>query len=281
LNQLILGIVAKAQAMYDVAIHAFVVLSNHTHFLLSPRDARELAGFMAFVNGNLAREAGRLHGWRERFWGRRYRAIVIADVDDAAQIARLRYIFSNGVKEGLVARAADWPGVSCVRALVDGAALEGVWVDRTRLFHARRAQRRISEKDFVTREAVTLSPLPCWAGLQEDERRRLCADLVREVEAEARQELQRAGRTRLGRGRVLAQNPHDLPTDSHRSAAPFVHASTREVRQEFVARYRAFVDAYRIACERLRRGAQAWLAGFPPGAFPPLGQFRVSPALPA
>ena len=31
---------------------------------------------MSFVNSNLAKKVGRLHRWRERFWGRRYRAIV-------------------------------------------------------------------------------------------------------------------------------------------------------------------------------------------------------------
>lgn len=43
----------------------------------------------------LAREVGRLTGWREKIFGRRYQAIVISS-EEAAQIERLRYILANG-----------------------------------------------------------------------------------------------------------------------------------------------------------------------------------------
>ena len=56
----------------------FVVLSNHYHLLLRPRGAAQLAAFMSHFNGNLAKEAGRLHSWRQKFWGRRYRAIPVS-----------------------------------------------------------------------------------------------------------------------------------------------------------------------------------------------------------
>jgi REP element-mobilizing transposase RayT len=39
LTDIILGVIGKAQDLYGMAIHAFVVLSNHTHFLLSPSGA--------------------------------------------------------------------------------------------------------------------------------------------------------------------------------------------------------------------------------------------------
>ena len=64
LNELILGIVGKAQALYGMAIHAFAFLSTHAHFLLSPTDAGQLAVFMQFINANVAKEVGRLHCWR-------------------------------------------------------------------------------------------------------------------------------------------------------------------------------------------------------------------------
>jgi len=34
--------------------------------------AKELTDFMTYFNSNLAREAGRLVQWREKFWARRY-----------------------------------------------------------------------------------------------------------------------------------------------------------------------------------------------------------------
>ncbi len=88
LNTIVYGILGRAARRYRVRICAFVYLSNHAHLLLEPANAYELAGFMAYVNGNLAKEAGRLHRWRERFWGRRYRAIVVSD-DEEDQVGLL------------------------------------------------------------------------------------------------------------------------------------------------------------------------------------------------
>ena len=51
--------------------------------------AQRLASFMNYLNSNLAREAGRLIRWREKFWGRRYQAILVSQ-EAEAQIGRLR-----------------------------------------------------------------------------------------------------------------------------------------------------------------------------------------------
>jgi hypothetical protein len=64
LTELVLGIIGKAQTLYGMTIHAFVFLSTHAHFLLSPTDAWQLAVFMQFVNANVAKEVGRLYDWR-------------------------------------------------------------------------------------------------------------------------------------------------------------------------------------------------------------------------
>ncbi len=55
----------KAQEKYPVQIHAAVAASNHYHLILTPADAEQLSDFMEYVNGNLAREAGRLIYWHE------------------------------------------------------------------------------------------------------------------------------------------------------------------------------------------------------------------------
>jgi hypothetical protein len=57
LSDIILGIIGKAQSLYPLAIHAFVVLSTHAHFLVSPASAEQLARFMQFVNADIAKEA--------------------------------------------------------------------------------------------------------------------------------------------------------------------------------------------------------------------------------
>ena len=76
--RVMVGILARAQEKYPVQIHAAIAASNHYHLILTPADADELADFMEFVNGNLAREAGRLSDWHGPLWSDRYHHIPIS-----------------------------------------------------------------------------------------------------------------------------------------------------------------------------------------------------------
>jgi hypothetical protein len=216
-----------------------------------------------------------VHEWRQKFWGRRYRAIVVAD--DEAAIARLRYILSNGCKEGLVDRPADWPGVSCARALTAGGALRGTWYDRTAEHQARARGQRVVPGQFSSQCEVRLESLPCWRTLSPARHRAACADLVAQVETETRAERRESGRPCVGRDRLLAQDPHERPARSENSTAPFVHGSCDAVKAAFSSAYTAFVDAFRAAAAGLRCGE---IIDFPAGAFPP-GLPFVMPAAPA
>ena len=89
INAIIVGALAKAQKLYGMTVCGFVYLSNHAHLLLQPKDAKQLARFMNHVNSKIAREAGRLHYWREKLWGRRYRGIVVSE-EPEAEVERLR-----------------------------------------------------------------------------------------------------------------------------------------------------------------------------------------------
>jgi REP element-mobilizing transposase RayT len=273
LNDIVLGVIGRAQSLFSVRIHALVVMSNHWHALLSIDHAAQLAGFMAFVNGNIAREVGRLHDWRHKFWARRYRAIVVAD-DDAA-VARLRYILSNSCKEGLVDRPGDWPGVSSVRALTAGTPLRGTWHNRTAEHRARGRGQRVVPGQFSSQYEVRLETLPCWHTLSPARHRAACADLVAQVEAETRDERARSGRACVGQDRLLAQDPHQRPESSENSPAPFVHGSSDEIRTAFRQAYAAFVDAFRAAAVRLLCIDST---DFPIGAFPPGLPFVAPPA---
>jgi hypothetical protein len=86
---------------------------------------------MRDLKSKLAREVNRLTGWRGTVFDRRYESAVATD-QEGAQIERLVYILGNGVKEGLVERPQDWPGVHCVNALLAGAHLPSE-VYRTRI----------------------------------------------------------------------------------------------------------------------------------------------------
>jgi len=266
LNDILLGVLGRAQTLYPIDIVSFSFLSSHYHILLWVRDAQQLSEFMGYFNGNLAREVGRLTGWSDRLWARRYQAIVVSN-EEAAQIDRLAYILSNGVKENLVARVEEWPGVHSAHALLAGEPVVGTWYDRT-LARSLRLQRKIPEPGQVDiRQTVVLSPLPCWKHLTPEAYRARVAELIRQIEATAAAERAKKGVEPLGVEKILAAEPETRPESLDRSPAPFVHAATRKIRKELWEAYGWFVAAYREAAGRLRQGDRN--AVFPPGSFPP------------
>ena len=87
LNESIVGVIARAQQAYAVPVHALVFMSNHYHMLVSVQDACQMARFMNYVNGKLAKEAGRFNDWEEKFWSRRYQGIVVSDEELTGKVS--------------------------------------------------------------------------------------------------------------------------------------------------------------------------------------------------
>ena len=276
LNKIIVGILARARERFPVRLHGAVFLSNHYHLLLWAQDAGQLAGFMHYLNGNLAREIRRLHDWPDRVWSRRYQATLVTD-EGAAQVARLRYLLAHGAKEGLVASPLDWPGVHSAKALTTGKALHGVWVNRTLESDAVRAGKKLDTA--ACRETYTLSfeALPCWKELSEPEVAFRVSDLIEQIESEAARLLELQGAEVVGPTRVLSQDPQTRPNRLKKSPAPFVHAASKAARELSREAYRAFFAAYRLAAQSL--GAAKLDTPFPEGSFPG-GLPFVSPDLP-
>jgi REP element-mobilizing transposase RayT len=266
LNRLLVGVLGRAQRLFGVRLHALVVLSNHYHLLLTVESATQLAGFVGYFQGNLAKEAGRLHRWRGPFWHRRYQHVLVSD-EEAAQVARLRYILTNSCKEDLVSNPLEWPGVSSLRALLFGERLEGTWIDRTQEHRSPTASRLQDLSRFSEKEQVEFEPLPCWSDLQPTIMRKWISNLVSEIETETLERHRVQGSRPLGRQGVLRQDPHSKPKRSKWSPAPLVHCVSSEVRTLIHEAYSSFVQAFREAAEILT--AKGLLDKFPEGAFPP------------
>jgi hypothetical protein len=177
---------------------------------------------------------------------------------------RFRYVLVHGIKEGLVEKVKDWPGVHCAQALLTGETVQGYWYDETQAYAARR---RGEEFDRMRFETLTLSPLPCWKHLSEEKRRKLVANLIAEIEAEAAVRRQRTGNQVLGASAVRGQHPFDRPAKSKKSPAPLFHAASKAVHRELYEMYGWFVAAFRKASEKLRAGNR--MVSFPAGSFPP------------
>ena len=264
LAQIILGILGRAQRLFDMTIHAFIFLSNHYHLIVTPTNARRQAEFMSYVAGNLAREVGRVAEWQEKVWGRRYAHVPITD-EPEAQIDRLRYVLAQGVKEGLVTHAIEWPGASSLPALLDGSMrCRGKWYDRTTSYRAHKAGQELRPEDWIQDEEVVLTPLPALAHVEPRDYAAAVLQMIQEIEAAAEES---RGREVLGAEALAAQDPHEAVVQRKRTPIPLVHAATVEAWKAFKSAYRAFLVAYQYASARLRAGVRDAL--FPEGAFPP------------
>jgi putative transposase len=265
LNDIVLGTLGRCQRNHDLTLCAVTALSSHFHLLAVVEDTRQIAGFMRDFKSKLAREVNRLTRWQGPVFARRYDMAVVT-AEEGAQIERLAYILSNGVKEGLVEHVRDWPGVQSARALLDGEPLTGHWFERTREYAARNRRLPFEPLRFAAEEAVRLSPLPCWAHLAPDQYRARVADLVEAIEADASRR-QQSNQPVIGVEAILTRDPQHRPAKLARSPAPLLHAFSKAARRAFYEAYSWFVSAFRTAAERLKSGDRN--APFPAGSFPP------------
>ena len=268
-NEVLGGVLARAARLMDVEIFAFSFQSNHLHLLVrAPRG--NLSKFMQFIMSNVARKVGWLVRWRGTFWERRYSAEPV--LDDEALVERLRYILSQGVKDGLVRKCRDWPGLSSLRMLVRGSRRTFSWFAWSKRWTARTDQASTSRfhPRWAERETLELTVLPCWAHLAQKRRARRVLELVRSAEREA----EGMHEWVPGRARVLSQHPHHRPARPERRPRPYCHASTGFARRAFIEHYRVYVASFRSASARWREGDLA--APFPPGSVKPFVWTAVS-----
>ena len=272
-NDLILGVLGRAQARYGVALHAFCFMSNHNHILATVSSVEQMSLFTGFLKGNLAKEIGRLRDWRETFWGRRYHSASVKETEQD-QVRRFLYILDNGCKEGLVASPLEWPGVSSAPALYRG--------ETTMQGHLVRPYRAVSGPPARRKQALPFyrdRPFDPASVPPRTKRRRTTSVLrrsVREIELKTAQMHQENGTTPMGARAIRRQKPHDKPKAFKASPAPIIHAANRE---DFWAMYnarKAKVAAYRDAAKRLKRGETD--VRFPEGCFPPRLPFVESRA---
>ncbi len=288
-RRIFIGILGRAQEKHPVKIHAVVATSTHYHMILTPEDAEQLAKFMGFVNSNLAREAGRLIGWRGSFWRERYHLIPVSPESEAL-VGRLRYVLSNTIKEFLVATVREWEGVHCGEALMDGKPMQGVWYARSIEYEAKRqAQRRATRRGtaiedvdrgaFMQHYDVQLAPLPCWQDLPLATRRKLVAEMIVEIEAEAAARRTEFGIEPLGMDTIRQQDPLTRSVNSKRSPRPLCHAASKTMRERMRLAYSAFVEMFQEASLNVKRG-RVTEAIFPKHSFPPSLPFvRIGDAI--
>jgi REP element-mobilizing transposase RayT len=117
-NQIFLYVLALAACRFDIQIHAFCVLSNHFHFILTDPHAL-LPAFHQLLDALLARAVNASLGRWEHFWAPgSYSAVRLVSKSDVVEKAA--YVLANPVAAGLVASGSAWPGLWSVPERIGG-----------------------------------------------------------------------------------------------------------------------------------------------------------------
>jgi REP element-mobilizing transposase RayT len=245
----ILGVAAER---FGIRLHAFVVLSNHIHIVLTDPAAR-LPRFCQYFDSLVARAMNAGLGRWEAFWSSgSYSAVTPISPEDV--IEKSVYTLANPVEAGLVASGREWPGLWSGTEAVGGA-----WRTIERPKHFFRKKGYMPE-----RVIVKLSPP---SGVTADEfKRRVEAGLAAK-EKEKAHALESRGQRFMGVRRVLGQRHTDVPSpgEPRRGLNPRIAARDKWKRVEAILRLRSFLEEYRAALAKLRAGVKGVV--FPHGTY--------------
>lgn len=98
---------AEAAADYGCAIHAYALMTNHVHLLVTPETATSLPRAMQSLGRRYVRYVNAAYRRTGTLWEGRYRA---APIDSEAYfLACCRYIELNPVRARMVAHPRDYP----------------------------------------------------------------------------------------------------------------------------------------------------------------------------
>jgi len=212
--------------------------------------------FLEHFHKLLAKCMNSLRGRWENFWSSEQTS-VLRLVDRADVLDKMVYALTNPVKDNLVAKVTDWPGINAFESLVSGGSLTAV-----RPAHFFR-------EDGPMPETVTLtfSRPPVFEVMSHKEFAGMLQNRVEAAEADAEAKRLATGTRILGRQAVLDQDWRDSPSslEPRRELNPRVAAKNKWSRIEALQRNKHFGMSYRGAFEALRKGIKGVL--FPAGTY--------------
>ncbi len=105
--QMLLGLLFDNAKKFDVAIHAYVLMSNHFHVLATPTTADGLPQMMQAVGRRYVRYFNDTQQRSGTLWEGRYKSTLIQA--ERYLLACMAYIDLNPVRAGLVSQPQDYP----------------------------------------------------------------------------------------------------------------------------------------------------------------------------
>ncbi len=240
-NGVFLYVLALAAQRHRIRVHAFCVLSNHYHLVVTDPGAN-LPAFQQLLDALVARAINASLGRWEAFWAPdTYSAVTLLSPSDV--IDKAAYTLANPVEAGLVAAGSAWPGLWSAPDALGGDVIV-----------AKRPKHFFDPKGGLPEQVKLELTVPPGLDSAEQFRTLLKAALeIREADARSR----RRGRGGfLGVARVLAQKPtlQPRPGEPRRGLDPRVAGRDKWKRIEALGRLVEFLGSYRLAWKARRAG---------------------------
>jgi putative transposase len=249
-NEIVLYVLALAAKRYGVLVHAFCVLSNHAHLVVTDAEGR-LPAFMQYFGSLVARAVNASLGRFEGFWASDGSYSAVEPLDPSDILAKIAYVLANPVAAGLVKRGAEWPGLWTAPEKIGTTKLT-----------VRRPKKFFDPEGYLPETVeLELSVPPRFASAEEF--RALLAAELGELEEKALHELASGRRRFLGAARVLAQSPfaRPAPGEPRFELKPRIAARNKWKRIEGLLRLKTWESEYRTS-------RTSWCAGIRDVLFP-------------
>lgn len=153
-----LDCLARASTEHGLAIHAYVLMSNHVHLLATPQQETSLPKTLQSVGRRYVRHFNDVHGRTGTLWEGRYRATLVES--ERYLLTCMRYIELNPVRAKMVDHPADYPW-SSYRANAQGEPNPLVTAHELYLRLDRSDDGRLSEYRQLFRAQISKGDLDC------------------------------------------------------------------------------------------------------------------------
>ena len=255
INQVFAYCLAYAAEQTGVILHAFTVLSNHYHAVVTDPYGR-IPEFEAHLNKLVGKCVNAHLGRWESLWSpEKFSAVPLEDPEDVMD--KLLYCLANPVEAALVESSRQWPGLT---SGTDDYKKAQKLVRRPEVFFR-------SDGDMPKSIRPDVAVPPQFSDLTPAQFSTKLAKALRAREQEILARHAAEGRPILGREAVLAQDPFDRPQgfEPRGGLNPRVAGRDKWRRIEAIKRLKAFLEAYRQAWEQFKAGLKDVV--FPAGTY--------------
>jgi len=241
---------------YGILVHAVVLMSTHEHLVLTDTQGL-LPRFLQELHRLVALGVKVLRKWEGAVWDHERTSVVELRTPQAV-IEKLAYVMANPVAAGLVARAAQWPGIRTTPEQLGRAS-----------FTAGRPDYYFDQDNPFWPKTATLELTMPALGMPDARLREQVQQELAALELAARADVAAKGWRVLGSERLTTLSPYDRARSWEplrgRNPTFAVGRGQREAFFEAVLELRAFRRAYRVALEHWRQGLRSVL--FPVGTW--------------